>query len=220
MSKISDSVQLGAFLKKNGKFVLLVFLLEVLAVVDHYDLGILSGVGIFTRAHPEALVTFVVGFPLLITVWQAFRSISETRRTTELSLRPFLRLEYSRYKEPYNADAGGSLGVIKMDLWQYQILLINEGSGVAVDVKFEPIKLKGIEQSFEIKTVTAMSPKGGSTRLKDEALTPEDLDLLDPGHAVEPYEVKVKYKNLEGTSYPQVFISSRKHNDGYEVIEW
>jgi len=218
MSKSQPEAGFEAFLKKNQWFIGLNFAAILLAIVDHYDFGIAIGIGIFSRSHPEAVVTFMVGFPLLMTVLQAFRSIGETRRTTELSLRPFLRLEYSRYKaEGYISSV---MGEIKSEIGYYQILLVNEGSGVAVDVKFEPIIISSSEGSIELHTVTAMSSKGGSTRLLDGKGAPDVLRILDPAYSTTPYTVKVKYKNIEGTSYSQVFKSSQEHNDGYEVVKW
>lgn len=210
---------LEIFLKQYSFWVLLVIGSWAYAIVDFADLNIIPGYGIFYRSETEPLVTFIVGIPLVLTLWQSFRANIETQRQTELGLRPFLRLQWGLYDRPDYVETNG----VRHDVIEkeYVIILVNEGSGVAVDVRVEPFQINdGVKEPVTIKAITAMAPNGGVTRLLDGYTQKALAARLDPTRSTTVYQVVIRYKNLEKREYSQTFTTSPGHNDGYEVVEW
>lgn len=203
------------FLKQNWFWLIIILGSWVYAITDFLDLGIRQGWGVFYRDKTEPLVTFIVGIPLVLTLWQAFKANMEVQRQTELQQRPFLRLEWNIYSVGGGSGGGGSSGDF------YQIILVNVGSGVAVNVEMTvSLENEVLSSSPFFKTITAMSPSGGVTQVFDARYNKALEELLDPTRNGTSYQVTVIYQNLEKTAYKQVFKTSRTHNDGYEVIEW
>ncbi len=149
------------------------------------------------------------------------KQIEETRRQTELQQRPFLRLEWNTYPLSTEGYLTGKDISRRYTTYHHQLILVNTGFGVAVNVEIN-ISLKNIKlvpKPF-FKTVTAISSNGGKTQIFDAYDKEELREILDPTREGNSYEVTIHYKNLEKTSYKQVFKTSPNHNDAFEVTDW
>lgn len=219
---MSDEFNWKQFFKIYWPF-FLVILIFIFALLDFYDLGLFKIKGIFYRHNAEPFVTFIVGLPLVLTLWQAFQANNEAQRQTRLQLRPFLRIQWSAGTKIIKIPNPTNPALPRPHANHFnKIILVNEGNGVAVNVKFAPfIRPSDSDgEMIKFKTVTAMSSKGGQTTL---VIMAENYNIsnLDPQkQGTKPYEIWIKYSDLEGQQYEQKFESSKEHNDGYQVLEW
>ena len=109
----------------------------------------------------------------------------------------------------------------KYNTYHHQLILVNTGSGVAVNVEISiSLKNKKLTPKPFFKTVTAISSNEGKTQIFDACDKEELREILDPTREGTSYEVTIQYKNLEKTPYKQVFKISPNHNDAFEVTDW
>ena len=149
------------------------------------------------------------------------KQIKEIRRQTELQQRPFLRIEWNRYPLKELITSNGDR--YEEERHYYQIIAVNIGTGIAVNVEFEVSVMT--QELYDtnpntFRTVTAISPNGGTTRIFDAYHNEALQNILDPKRESNSYSIKVRYENLERTSYVQEFITSPDYNDGFAVIDW
>jgi len=143
----------------------------------------------------------IQGFILWFTAFAIFRYTKETYWLKKISqkqyitsIRPYLRLQW---------ETKGNL------------VLVNEGKGVAVDIKFKFVDNNESENSITFNNVSTMSA-GGQTRSfvpdsinQNESLNPEKKE----------YKIEANYKDIEGRKYYTVFKTNLKYNDKFEILK-
>jgi hypothetical protein len=145
--------------------------------------------------------SILVFYTLIAIIWYS----RETMDLKRISNKQFdlLRIEHKTSLRPYlrlQKETSSSL------------ILVNEGKGVAVNLKTAYIS-NSIRK--ELLAVPAMSASPGSLT---RSFIPRDLGLeLDPYK--EEFTVEIFYNDIEGRNYKAVFRSNTLFNDGFEIVK-
>lgn len=150
---------------------------------------------------------------LLITaVIVAFytRATKDLLKDSELRTRherlPFLRLQWS--------DKSRSIDYIGKDNLEIctSLQLVNEGRGIAEDIRIDPIHIGG--SIVTLKNVTAMKADHGMTFLR---YMPNSPRLLEKESYGVPFKLKIKFKDYLGKEACTEFSLDSRYNDGFRI---
>lgn len=135
------------------------------------------------------------------------KQLEETRKSTKLSLRPFIRLEWSNYSL-YNNQTG-----------LYHIKIVNEGVGLAVNLK---VTFSHNPSSFIATVVGAnrtylsvTEPNYQDFHCKSEK---EFIDSFSPDKS--EYTITIEYADLEKNNYKQSFVTDRSLGYKFRITGW
>ncbi len=189
-------------------------------------LSILGIIAIVVAATNKTIPTFSSALPSLIlwlTAISVFmytretrdlklvtqKQLEEDRRATSLSVRPFIRLQWSNIS---SYDSGNSEGL-------YHIKVINEGAGAAIKLilsfshtskKFSSTIIAGQRVYLPVT-----EPNYKDFEYDDEASFLSDISPEDKN-----YNITVKYQNILGKEYQQTFKANSQLADKFEIIAW
>lgn len=162
--------------------------------MEKHALNILQQIAENVKGIPPEVQMFIAAINILIlgvTLYKLFENTNITRKEYIGSIRPYLRLQKA---EP--------------------LVLVNEGRGIAINIKLTYKKGK-IRKQF--KTVTAMASAPGSiTNVKDFIDGTTNIEL---NPEVNPYAVEAKYKDIEGTQYLAIFEFDYSFNDRFKIVK-
>ena len=133
------------------------------------------------------------------------KQLTESRKQTFLSLRPFIRLQW-REKES-------------------QIRIINEGYGIAIDIelKFNHDNNGIIRRSIICGEKSSKSYTDADfTEIEKAKDIIGDIDTFKAKYSPDiiTYSIDVKYKDITGNIYNQKFVTDENLNDKYRLLEW
>ena len=124
------------------------------------------------------------------------KSIKELRKQIFLEQRPFIRLQWLN-------DNG--------------IRIINEGFGIAVNVKLEISNKPTICRSI---IAGEKATKSYTDAGFEDAGLDNDQKFLDVFKPSDGYRINVSYWDVAGNKYSQIFIANDRLNDKFELLEW
>ncbi len=202
------------------------------AIIDFYDfatnllpanslvLHLFQWLHLFNRKNAGALVTFIVGLPLFITLWESLSSNSESRKQTELQLRPYLSAHWVSGPENNQREGQG----IKSTC----LKLRNDGLGLMRKVNYE---ITADTLSVDVRNHSVITP-GSSTWVAYAENDSTEL-LGNPsfkeGHAQKAYndqiiaEVKIvitgSYEDIVGGKYIFKIVSDKDEQSWFKDQE-
>lgn len=126
------------------------------------------------------------------------KTIKELRKQVFLQQRPFIRLQW-------------------LTLENFGIRIINEGQGTAVNLfikaKNKPVIHRTIVAA-EIASKSYTDAGFADANLKND----DDFEKIFSPSRI--YKLKVKYKDIAGNDYCQIFQTDKELNDKFELLEW
>jgi hypothetical protein len=139
------------------------------------------------------------------------RQIHEIRKQNDYEMRPYLRLQW----------VGNSNSILQ---------IVNDGKGIALDVKFSPIIFydQREKSEFKIKSRPLIVGSHGWSDISRKEIFEGYAGLLDENSTFYGYLdskinlgflVKVTYKDFEEHTYLAVFKSNEEYNDRFEILE-
>lgn len=142
--------------------------------------------------------------------------LEETQKQTDFEMRPYLRLQWSN-------DSMRPRDVFE---------IINNGRGLAIDVKFDQFDIRCIKQviRFSIKNRPLVSNMGGSIVSINELnetkkvieganINMESIkDYIETaGFSRGGFSITVKHKDIENHKYIAIFKSDESYNDKFRI---
>jgi len=140
------------------------------------------------------------------------KEFHEVKKQTDYEMRPYLRLQWST-----NND----------NLFQ----IVNDGRGIAIDVRFKKLKLydQNLENIFKFKSRPSIRPNGFSDITLIELWSGAYEGILEQGHAnIKSYfetwinhgfDITVTYKDIEDRNYTVIFAADKTYNDWFKIKE-
>ncbi|MBD3359808.1 MAG: hypothetical protein GF365_03840 [Candidatus Buchananbacteria bacterium] len=133
------------------------------------------------------------------------KQLTESRKQTFLSLRPFIRLHWIERSE--------------------QIRIINEGHGIAIDVevKFNHDNNGIIRRSIICgERASKFYTDADFTEIENTRESIGDINTFKAKYSPDiiTYSIDVKYKDITGNIYNQKFVADKNLNDKYRLLEW
>lgn len=121
------------FLKKLVQYIkirkwILLGLFLVLIAIDYYDLSIFVGWGIFSKQYKPNPIEAIAAAFLLLTLVETWKTTKEALRQTELTLRPYMRVNWDSTQIGDNRRAQGITDTC--------IVVSNNGKGLMRLVKY------------------------------------------------------------------------------------
>lgn len=144
------------------------------------------------------------------------KELQEVRKQSNFEMRPYLRLQWSN-------DPMRPRGVFE---------IINNGRGLAIDVKFDKFDIKCLKQviRFSIKNRPLVSNMSGSIidiiELDETKEVIEGADLSvdnikdyieTVGSSVNGFSITVKYRDIENHKYIVIFKFDESYNDKFRI---
>ena len=161
--------------------------------MEKHALNVLQQIADNVKGIPSEVQILIAVINIVIlglTLYKLFENTNITRREYIGSIRPYLRLQKA---EP--------------------LILVNEGRGIAIDIKLTYKKAR-VRKQF--KTVTAMASAPSSiTNVRDFIDGTTNIEL---NPEVNPYTVEAKYKDIEGTRYLAIFEFDYSFNDRFKIV--
>ncbi|MCE9586097.1 hypothetical protein K8R04_02125 [Candidatus Uhrbacteria bacterium] len=190
--------------------------ISILLIVFTFAIGYLFKTFLDDKSYIANAILATTAMVLLYYTFETYRLRVEAQKAAEGKLRPFLRLRWrDRKSMGYNTLVNGNFCDIE---------IVNDGEGVAMDIKFINVKLEGFE-FIKIKGVDVVSPRGGSaflqlaehlahTKAIGKAFTHNNPSLLD---ALNGLEIEILYQDIEFGWYRAQFVVDSEMNDHFST---
>jgi hypothetical protein len=192
-----------------------IFLISVLGIITIILAATGRTVATFSNALPS-LILWVTAISVFMYTRETRdlklvtqKQLEETRHATSLSVRPFIRLQWSKVSSYDSNDKDGL----------HHIKIINEGAGSAIKLN---VSFSHIDKKFDSTIIAGQRTYLPLTEpnYKDFGYQDESSFLKELSPQQKTYDLTVKYQDILGKEYQQTFKSNPQLTDGFEIITW